>query len=226
MPKLTKSEQAVYDAVSKTISEIYSMEPAEKRAILARLSHPNADASFDLLTFKLKNLPMQYRTVRLTDVRSKEEQAVCLALQLFAIHQKSLTTFVHKTPLKEDLPKTYRQYSFGEALGELVLALSGNKNFGDDFERAYAKVKQKVLVITKTRNLASMTLRSLVNLLHTTFGESEKGHFDYASLAVDLYRLQFSKSKANVCYTWASGMEKMFVKEDNKEKESKKEASV
>lgn len=178
----TKRYVSTFEFVTRTVERLqprYLKTPPEPaaRAALARLrraaGHPVA-ASVDVFDLVVNPDAPHVRG----DAPTRDEQAIHLALTLYAIHQQSQLARMH-----------VRGTSFGTALGRLRF-VDGAENPG---------VVRRFQALGTAHDLAEVAnyARALVTLLRA----ADRG-FDYGTFAGDLVRLQDPKQRTSVLLNW------------------------
>ena len=149
----------------------------------------------------LANMPEDLRG---NDEPSAAEWAVYLALTLFALHQQGTN--------RSDGMMNQEGKTLGGAVRQLAVS---SVEPGQDWTESSVLRRFNALATADSMPEVSHYLRGMIQLLRR-----EKIPLDYPQLAVDLYRLQFVESAANVRLQWGRQLYAITAK---KTEENKKE---
>ena len=137
-----------------------------------------------------------------TGIATKEEWVCYTALTLYALHQQGHDTKSQPMHTDEDV-------SIGKAMYKMMAAYDSDTN-------AEQRIVQKLrtLATAVDRKALSYHLRGIVQLFRSN-GIS----MNYKNLAGDLYEMQFTESKSQVCLRWGQDFYRgRNKKEDNEQK--------
>ncbi len=182
---MTDNRNKILGFMRRKLEWLESLPENACRAELAELRRGIGHAPGDIPTLWgtfLTDLPEEF--YRNDGEASEAEWAVYIALTMFALHQQG-HDFKSDWMHADKIP-------FGRAVRKLA-PVADDTN--DDLKRIRNRFN-KIATASDMRELASH-LRGMVNLL-----SSNDIKFDYADLAYDLYRYNFSESRSKVRLKW------------------------